>query len=80
MSDRRMRCLLLHHMYAGTRSASIYHGAFRYQCNIEYLYHVKFEYAEEEMKKVSGWKKIQCHMKYHFYDRFMTLDGKDITK
>ena len=42
--------------------------------------HVKFEYAEEEMKKVAGWKKIQCHMKYHFYDRFMTLDGKDITK
>ena len=42
--------------------------------------HVKFEYAEEEMKKVAGWTKIQCHMKSHVYDRFMTLDGKDITK
>lgn len=30
--------------------------------------HVKFEYAEAEMKKVAGWKKIQCYMKYHFYD------------
>lgn len=60
MSDRRMRCLLLHHMFEGTCSASIYHGA-------TYT-HVKFEYAEEEMKKVAGWKKIQCHMKSHFYD------------
>lgn len=47
-------------MFEGTCSASIYHGA-------TYT-HVKFEYAEEEMKKVAGWKKIQCHMKSHFYD------------
>ena len=40
--------------------------------------HVKFEDAEEEMKKVVNWQKILCHTNFHFMTNFMTLDGKDI--
>ena len=38
--------------------------------------HVKFEDAEEEMKKVANWK--ACHTNFEFMTNFMTLDGKVI--